>query len=615
MQSTLTKNCLHPWKTINVFGDGTILPCCGNVSGAYGNAIKDDVGNFFRNEDYVKLRQSLLTGQVYPECQDCRIIAEKDITTEELRADIAKLLTDNGRGLEEINYLTDCSIQDFIVSISNKCNLRCVYCPQSAPKSHDAIHWYSSIEFYKAEISKEDFFKLLDLLVRQGLKRLNFVGLGEFTIYKDWQGLVTEVFQKYPDLHVSMVSNFSIPFSASDIQTLLNFDMVSISCDTLDKDTFEKIRVGGNLDTLLGNLDALIQARGQAASPLLVFNVTESDLVINTLDVLARYAAKNTMGINFSNLYESEGTVMSETKCLKKINQLPDGALPAVWEMLNGIPRRMKAENPKVEIGQIGPFYEYVKHKVTANSQDYFTPQAHEHWYVDYKLSSSSQQSLAYLRNIWLDFDSEIRGIYVPLHTTLEVSTAGVVRDTISIIPILIDQRQDGNLVIKKGQAKLVKVRTDQPLKLIAETSSHDFNHVLFSIQDAIGIPTVSANEISLDEFDFAAEHVFVRETILIQAADDVLRAFANQAVVIWSAGARTQTLYDWASLKRLNVIAIVDSNQQLHGTTFCGYSVRPPTEFRDFEGPILICNATKPYEIEQSIKQSGFKSKHIMIV
>ena len=70
MSENLTKNCIHPWKTINIFGDGTVLPCCGTVSGTYGNVLKDDQSNFFINQDYIKLRNSLLTGNLFPECKD-----------------------------------------------------------------------------------------------------------------------------------------------------------------------------------------------------------------------------------------------------------------------------------------------------------------------------------------------------------------------------------------------------------------------------------------------------------------------------------------------------------------------------------------------------------------
>ena len=509
--------------------------------------------------------------------------------------------------------MTDYSIQDFIVSITNKCNLRCVYCPQSAPKSENSVNWYSSIEFYKSEISQDDFFKFLHFLVKQGLKRLNFVGLGELTIYKNWQNLVNKVFDKYPDLHVSLVSNFSLPFDETDINTLLKFNQVSVSCDTLDSETFSKIRVGGNLDILLSNLDLLVKARGNASSPSLIFNVTESDLVINKLDVLARYAAQNTMLINFSNLYEAEGTVMSSTKCLKKINELPKDELPSLWELLNGIPRRMKAENPKVEIGQIGPFYDYVKNEVQLHSKDYFVPKSHETRYYNHKFNPISNNS--YLRNIWLNFDTEIRGIYVPLNNELKISQEKCHVDTINVTVFYITERKDGNLIINKGPTVTLKVDISLPLTLIAKSNNNKYNFALFQIDELTSEAGKSANTLIFDQSELVGQDIFIRETILIQDADTVLRSFSDQEVVIWSAGARTQTLYDWASLKRLNIFSIVDSNSKIQGTSYCGHLVQSPLAIKDFKGPILICNATNPYVVERHIKESDFASKDIYIV
>jgi len=74
---------------------GRIIPCCGmtaNETMKYGN-VRDDFlklknrkeTNIYQNNSYIKLRKSLLDGDLLEECKKCRIISEDDISTLELK--------------------------------------------------------------------------------------------------------------------------------------------------------------------------------------------------------------------------------------------------------------------------------------------------------------------------------------------------------------------------------------------------------------------------------------------------------------------------------------------------------------------------------------------------
>jgi len=104
---------------------------------------------------------------------------------------------------------------------------------------------------------------------------------------------------------------------------------------------------------------------------------------------------------------------------------------------------------------------------------------------------------------------------------------------------------------------------------------------------------------------------------LLIQDVDVHIRkiADAGDPVVLWCAGARTKTLFDWSSLAKLNIKMIVDANAQMQGKDFYGFEVQPPSAAMEFDGKILICNATNPYPIEEFIRRSGYKASQISIL
>ena len=226
---TKTKNCIYPWSQACFFGDGTVLPCCGDtgkVPGFFGNLKRDflyakpEDKNIFKNSNYKKLRRDLLTGNVPDFCKACRIVEEDDVNIEEFQQRVRQHIQLNNKSIDASNLreedlLTSYSIKEILLSINNKCNLRCVYCPQSIPKKKEGSEYdlFSTIDFYKAELSESEFFEILDLLVPSGLEIVNFIGIAELTIYKHWKSLARNLKSRYPHLKLCVVTNFSLPYS------------------------------------------------------------------------------------------------------------------------------------------------------------------------------------------------------------------------------------------------------------------------------------------------------------------------------------------------------------------------------------------------------------------
>jgi MoaA/NifB/PqqE/SkfB family radical SAM enzyme len=624
----LTKNCIHPWRMANIFGDGTILPCCSPVSGNYGNLKKDYLNNasdsdMFKNPDYKVLRKSLLTGELLDGCKTCRFVVLDNIPTQHLRENVVNYLKGAGNLNKDLDLLSDFAIEEVTLSITNKCNLRCVYCPQSAPKkktkensteSYNFDKLTASIEFYKAEISHKDFMRSLEYLAGSGLKRLNFVGLSELTIYKNWHDLIINIRNLYPKIQLSVVSNFSLPFEKKDIDALMKFNQISISCDTLDEELFSKIRVGGDLKIVLSNIKLLLEQRDVATNPpTVVINVTEYDLMIKTLPELAKFASKNNISINFSNLYDAPGSVMDKTKAIKRISAVPDNELPFIWEILNALPRQMKAENPKVDIGQIGPFYDDVRQRMFKLNKHLFVPSVDEYFlqavYNKFKLSDE-----IYLRNIFLDFETSYRGVYLPIggkHSVeINASFSGI------ITPILVKERLDGNILIHQLPSYFGFFETE--VCIDASFDGSFYTNVLFCLEQRTEVPEAASKIIDVKGLGMSlSEPTFIRETLLVQDINIRLMKIADRhkEFYIWGNGARTRMLFEWTELKNLNIVNIIDSNLKLNGTFNYEIEVIAPEHIKSFEIPVIVLHATEPYSVELEIRLKNYPFEYIYIL
>ncbi len=618
-QMKKTKNCIYPWSQACFFGDGTVLPCCGDtgkVPGFYGNLKRDflyakpEDKNIFKNSNYKKLRKDLLTGNVPDFCKSCRIVEEDDIDIKDFQQRVRQHLHLNNKAIDATNLsdddlLTNFSIKEVLLSINNKCNLRCVYCPQSIPKKRKGSEYdlFSTIDFYKAELSEGEFFEILELLVPFGLEVINFVGIAELTIYKHWKSLAKKLKSRYPHLRLCVVTNFSLPYSEEDISSFMMFDLVNISIDTLDKDILEKVRVGANLDTILKNIENLIKSKGNASKPTISFNVTEYDLMIEHLPDLGRFAAQNGIHINFSNLFTAEGTVADKTQCLKSIVQMSDTVMPKVWETINSLPRRMKAENPKIDIHHLGPMYDIIRERAEKISPNYFVPSVKEETLTTIH-NKFVQGSKIYLRDIYLRFDQSYRGVYMPRNKNLCISEQDC--KTLIITPILVEERDDQNLNINVCES--LKCNIEDRLRLNTCHIKQPFTHVLFDIKDTAFQKNLAPVEhISLKNFKPLSDGQFIRENLLPQQIDRLIDKVAKKykEVFLWGAGARSEFLLKVPATSKLNIAGIIDTDSKRWGQIFHGLEVISPDQAENAQ-VILICNVISPEKIERSIKSSN---------
>lgn len=481
----LTKNCIEPWKNLLFQPDGKIVPCCGVPlpDGDFGNINSIDFdmpGNdgpkaVFAGEAYRNLRRQLLKGTLQKACKDCRVVASNDISPDLLRKRVVDHLRYGGRKISESTDLTtEFAFTDCFTNVTDKCNFSCIYCfLHSNDNPGEGMRNY-------LEIDRERFLKMMSFLAANGLKFLNFCGTGELTVYPHWQELCVELFRKYPDVNLSLVSNFGRRFSDSDLDILSRFFQIRISCDTLNPEKFSWLRPGGRLSLLLENLEKLrAKFKHGSEKPKLFFIITESDAILDGLTDLAKFAVVRNISLFLSNLALVKGSVAAESDCLKKIADVPDTQILHAWEILHDLPKRIRAENPPMDFScELGPLYNAVKHRAESITFNRFVPSEDELVYKAFAAAQSDNPDM-YLRKVFLSFDDYVKGIFIGSGLTVDVNlpyAAGLLRYR----TIWCKDLEGKSLQIYTGKSSTAAV--GRKLSLSAVKCPKRFTHVFFEI-------------------------------------------------------------------------------------------------------------------------------------
>lgn len=147
----------------------------------------------------------------------------------------------DGQG-RQIDYLR--------ISLTDRCNLRCIYCmPEHGVKSipHESI------------LTLEEVHKAIECASRLGIRHIRFTG-GEPTVRKGLLGLIERTAQTPGIESVALTTNaILLPDMAADLKAA-GLSRVNISLDTLDAEQYRFITRLGNLDDALKGIEAALSA-------------------------------------------------------------------------------------------------------------------------------------------------------------------------------------------------------------------------------------------------------------------------------------------------------------------------------------------------------------------
>ncbi|WP_230976231.1 radical SAM protein [Pseudothauera nasutitermitis] len=602
----LTKNCMAPWRAVEFLADGKISPCCGPIRGDFGNLQQDlpTLGaerGLFRNADYRKLRNALLTGDLPDACKQCRAVHEPDIPAEALAAKVAAYLEARGvptagEDLAGLYAFDECG-----GNITNRCNFSCIYCSHSGPDGHRGT---------LAQVMDQDFFMaVLDELVARGLQIFNFCGLGELTTYRHWQRLCQEIFARHPRLRLRLITNFGRKLDADELRLLTRFEIVQISCDTFDEERFAWLRTHGKLPVLRQNLENLLAAtREHGRSPRIVFNVTVSNANVDDMVEVFRYAAGNDIHIHLSALFDMEGSITQGKAILGKIWEVSDAALLHNREVFIDLPRRALAANPSITCWEYRHLHDQIMSRADRITFDQFVPAEQEIFYSAFFSARLSNQQ-TYLRKIWLGFDDSIRGIWIaPGNRFVIPLPAPSAR--LSYRCHTVRTRVDGTLILAQGESRSAHVGK---LLTVSAPRGGDVDHFLEITGYTPEESLPPLDEIVLENgASVPAGYHAVRESADSSGVERIAAHFAasQEPLIIWCAGLKTLQALSDTRLAEANISMIVDSDAHKHGQSICGHVVQSTERVLECDHPILILHASEPRRIEQQIRTMGIENE-----
>jgi len=143
------------------------------------------------------------------------------------------------------------------IEVTTRCNMKCVMCEHT--------YWNEP----EKDMSFEEFKYILDQFPR--LHWIGLTGIGESFLNKDFLKMLS--FAKSKSFIVEIYDNFSLidKDTASEL-IRLKIDTVYASIDAATKETYEKIRPGGNFERVINNVRYFMEAKRIKGAPLTAFN-------------------------------------------------------------------------------------------------------------------------------------------------------------------------------------------------------------------------------------------------------------------------------------------------------------------------------------------------------
>lgn len=136
------------------------------------------------------------------------------------------------------------------ISVTDRCNYRCVYC---MPEEGVSIVGHEDVMRY------EEILFLCEVLEELGVRKIRFTG-GEPLVRKDLVPFLLKFRETFPKLAIALTTNASILSRYADELAEVRLSGLNISLDTLDPRKFREITRMGEIADVFEGIDAVIGA-------------------------------------------------------------------------------------------------------------------------------------------------------------------------------------------------------------------------------------------------------------------------------------------------------------------------------------------------------------------
>ena len=215
------------------------------------------------------------------------------------------------------------------ISVTDRCNLRCVYCmPEKGVEniSHGEILRY------------EEILKIVDVAISLGIKKFRITG-GEPLVRKGIVKFLSELSQRKVDFSVT-TNGILLGDSADDLK-VAGVKRINVSLDTLSEKKFSEITRGGVLKKVI---NGIVKAKSLGFEPLKINAVVLPDTSEEDIKTFIEFAKTGGLVVRFIEHlpftgYRTNKLVDIEKSFQKKYNLIPtnvEGFGPGRHYKING---------------------------------------------------------------------------------------------------------------------------------------------------------------------------------------------------------------------------------------------------------------------------------------
>jgi len=235
------------------------------------------------------------------------------------------------------------------ISVTDRCNLRCIYCMPA-----EGINLFSHEDI----LSYEEIYRIATAAAELGIKKVRITG-GEPLVRIGLSGLLRMLAQINTIDDIALTTNGTLLSQYADELKAAGLRRVNISLDTLKPDKFRLITRGGKLDDVLAGIDA---AAAAGLNPIKINVVVMAGINDDELIDLARKTVDEGWHVRFIERMPFNKEMASST--FVSVNEIREhlavlGELEPCTFKGNGPARYYRLPRSKGTIGFITPISEH----------------------------------------------------------------------------------------------------------------------------------------------------------------------------------------------------------------------------------------------------------------
>jgi cyclic pyranopterin phosphate synthase len=176
-------------------------------------------------------------------------------------------------------------ITDLRVSVTDRCNFRCVYCRSADPDNHMA---------HDELLDWGEYERLVRILVRMGIRKVRVTG-GEPLVRPGVESFIGRL-KAIGVQDLSMTTNGHLLAERCDTLIAAGLDRINISLDSLNRDKFEQVTRTKAFDQVMAGIDA---AQNSALRPVKINAVLVRGLNDDEVEAFAEFARERELIMRF----------------------------------------------------------------------------------------------------------------------------------------------------------------------------------------------------------------------------------------------------------------------------------------------------------------------------